>query len=175
MESFSFIVGGDLSSSKLAFACRTPRKWLLKKYHLGTPFRPDSTAKALDATLEYLDLLDKVMPRQVERILYLENPVFGRGGARATMVQSFVSGVVQACFVKAGFKVYMVNVMTWKKTACGTGKATKEEVVKAVGQRWPEVISTISLDQDIADACGVLSYGYAVQRSRNRLANEGRL
>ena len=171
-----FIVGADLSSHNLAFADTMPRDMLkrchLHKYELGSPYTPQSAGHALDATLAFLEAIDESIPYQVERLLYIESPVTARGGVKTTVVQAFVSGVVQACFVKAAFKVYLVNVMTWKKTVCGNGRASKPDVARTIKRRWPNITTA---DQDLLDACGVLLHGLAVERARTRLEASGRL
>ena len=173
LRSEPFIVGADLSSHSLAFAAGgRQRGWHLHKFDLGHPFSAQTCGTAMDATLQYLSEIDHDIPYQVERLCYIEAPVTARGGVRTTIVQAFVSGVVQACFVKAAFKVYLVNVQTWKKTVCGTGHASKADVAAAVKQRWPEIRTA---DQDILDASGVLLHGLAVERSKRRLETSGRL
>jgi Holliday junction resolvasome RuvABC endonuclease subunit len=168
-----YIVGADLSSHRLAFVGgKRQRGWNLHAYELGSPFTAQVCGRAMDSTLSFLDEIDGSIPYQVERLCYIEAPVTARGGVKTTIVQAFVSGVVQACFIKAAFKVYLVNVSTWKKTVCGNGHATKHDVAKAVKQRWPEIRTD---DQDLIDACGVLFHGLAVERSKRRLEAQGRL
>jgi Holliday junction resolvasome RuvABC endonuclease subunit len=168
-----YIVGADLSSHSLAFvAGKRQRGWNLHKYELGSPFTSQVCGRAMDSTLAFLAEIDQSIPYQVERLCYIEAPVTARGGVKTTIVQAFVSGVVQACFVKAAFRVYLVNVSTWKKTVCGNGHADKRSVAQAIKQRWPEIKTD---DQDLLDASGILLYGLAVERSKRRLETSGRL
>lgn len=172
-----FIVGADLSSSKLAFVCRHEykRNFKVAAYDLGRPFTSESCAKALDASLDYLGALDGFFSQQVERLAYIEAPVIGRGGTRTTLVQAYVSGVVQACFVRAGFSVYLVNTQTWKKVVCGNGHASKEAIAATVGQRWPTLVRIVQSDQDLIDAAGCYLYGRTVSQHRHQLEGQGTL
>jgi Holliday junction resolvasome RuvABC endonuclease subunit len=171
-----FIVGADLSSSLLAFACQLNGRMVLRKYKLGTPFNPLSCGKALDAAMEYLNDVDQALPSRVERLAYIEAPVVaGARNIQSTIKQSFVSGAVQACFVKAGFQVYTVPITTWKKIVTGSGGAKKEQIAPAVCQRYPEVTDVIRRDQDLADACGVFIYGQFVEQRRRSMEAVGRL
>lgn len=170
-----FVLGADLSSATLAFVCRHPAKakYKIGRYDLGKPYRPESCAKALHHTMEFLAELDGFIPHRVDRLAYVEAPVVGRGGSKPTMVQSFVSGVVQACLVNAGFKVYLVNNMTWKKTVCGNGRSSKEDIARVVGHRLPELFDRIKYSQDLTDAAGLCIYGSAIAASRRRMAGTG--
>lgn len=160
------ILGADLSSKYLALVARHPvtPTAAVVKYPLAdkpsTPYSPKAAAEAMDCMLEYLDTVGRMAVPGAPLMAYVEAPLVGRGGAKTTMVQSFVNGVVQACLVKAGFTVTLVNVATWKRIVCGRGDATKPDVARRVRSEWPSVGRACGTDEDLFDAAAICIYGF---------------
>lgn len=168
-----FIVGADLSSSFLAFAHQDQRTGQLVQmgYELGTPWTPRSCYRTMQQVWDYIGIVDKNSISGVNRLAYVEAPIVGRGGVRSTQVQSFISGVVQAVLVSAGFTVYLVNVQTWKRVICGNGHASKADVVAVVSRRWP---TGRNGNQDFSDAAAILAYGQTIEAHRIRGLSDAR-
>jgi Holliday junction resolvasome RuvABC endonuclease subunit len=155
------VVGIDPSSKHLACVAKHPlgHTMAMVKYTLGTKYSPQSAAEAMDSTLAFIDAIAPMAVPSAPRLAFIEAPLVGRGGVRTTMVQAYVSGVVQSCFVKAGFTVYLVNVQTWKASYCGNGHASKDDVRRAVAGRWPKAARNAGSDGDLIDAAAICDYG----------------
>lgn len=159
------IVGADLSSKYLALVAKHPvtPTAAVVKYPLGRRatdrYTPANSAEAMDCMLDYLDQIGPMAVPGAPRMAYIEAPLVGRGGAKTTVVQSYVNGVVQACFVKAGFTVELVYAQIWKKVICGNGGASKSDVGRRVRSRWPSVSRACNGDQDLTDAAAICLYG----------------
>lgn len=96
--------------------------------------------------------------------LFVESPLVGRGGARSTIVQSQMQGVILATGQRLGaIGVYEVNVQTWKKVCVGSGRADKGEVADWLSKAHPE-LSRLATSQDLVDAAAIATYGREVVR-----------
>lgn len=165
-ETNILVVGIDPSAKKIAIVAACP---LLLVSHVeafvlykGTAKQtPESLGRALDAMAQFLVWADQAAPHG-ERYAWVEDPLVGRGGVITTMKQAFVGGIIRATLVNAGFKVYGVNVSTWKKDVCGTGLAKKPDVLRCVKTQWPKVEPLIGTDGDLADAAAICLYGQSV-------------
>jgi len=114
---------------------------------LGTRMSPLVLADAHDFIVSTVD--------GEEGLVFIEEPIVGRGGVRSTMVQAYMSGAVQAAFVQCGCDVYMVNVSKWKREVIGRGNSTKEQVREfMVAAGMPD-----DLSQDAYDAGAIAVYG----------------
>jgi len=105
--------------------------------------------------------------------VWIEDPVVGRAGVHATVVQSFMSGAAQASFMSLGWQVRMVNVMVWKRDIIGHGKASKDDVAGAVATHWPDALAPINGDGDLTDAAAICLYGLRVRDVADRLGRDG--
>lgn len=108
----------------------------------------------------FLFLLDIRSPDHV----FLEAPVMGRS-VRPTIVQSYVSGMIQAVVAGTGATLVLVNNKAWKKAIVGNGNAGKEETAAALIKREPSLAAICGTDFDLFDAAGMALYGAASLRS----------
>jgi Holliday junction resolvasome RuvABC endonuclease subunit len=171
-----YICGIDPSSKSIAIVATMPavRSVYCEKFDLrvGTtgPYSPQVAAVALDVMDRFIATVPAIP--HMSRVCYLESPVIGRGGARATMVQSFVSGVIQAALASSGFTVYLVNVQVWKKVVCGNGSADKTNVARTLRQKWPKAAVAAGSDQDLFDAGAICHYGVEREAASRNLVSD---
>lgn len=59
-----------------------------------------------------------------------------------------------------GIEPVPVAISTWKKTLTGNGRATKDQVLQAVNEKFNLTLTGRKGEQDIADAIGVAYYAY---------------
>lgn len=156
----ALIVGIDPASTRLAFVAKQPLLPTVcsAKYQLGKAWSPNCAAEAMDATLDFLANLGTMSTATTPLFAFLEAPLKGPS-VQATIKQCFISGVVQACLIKAGYTVYLPHPSAWKLAVCGNGRATKADVVRTVAGRWPKLGRTIGSDEDLNDAAGLAIYG----------------
>ncbi len=156
------IVGIDPASTRLAAATvsGTPQRPLLldltKRQLTTKKWSPESTALAMDWAWDLLGHARSFGDPEV----WIEEPVVGRS-PRATVVQAFTSGAVQAALVYEGTPVSLVNVSTWKKEL-GRGSSFpsgKDAVQRLVGSQWPHAAAAADGDQDLIDAIAIALYG----------------
>jgi hypothetical protein len=172
------IVGADLSSKKVAFFALHPTLPVTRAavaiLHTSK-YSPKATTEAKHATYRFLDQLGTMCTPNTERLVFIEKPVVGRGGANTAIVQAYINGVVQQCYDEAGFMVHMVNQSTWKaflgiagaRTAQGNDKPDLVRVMKA---RFPKDVSVAGDDIDVLDAAAIARYGQDTIRKRNAMA-----
>lgn len=104
-------------------------------------------------------------------VLYIEEPVVGKGGAYATIKQSKVHGAIVAGAVAGGAQVEAVQNSTWKKTVTGKGNNSKVQVAQWVRKNWKALSALAGPDQDIIDAGCILAHGrmdYLESKNRRR-------
>lgn len=170
------VVGCDPSSKKLSFFAlqlgTDTAKLRTYTFAGKARYEPKHSEEAMTACEEFLEYIEGMTGRRDTRYLFLEEPVMGRGGARTTMIQSFSSGVIQACFVRAGFTVYLINNSTWKAWLGVAGKKTvshkpKVHIEIAMKQRFPKTAMMVGADGDLLDAAALARYGAeTVQRGQ---------
>ena len=90
--------------------------------------------------------------------IYLESPVLGVN-VHATIVQSFISGALQAGFAKNNLSITMANNTTWKKDVTGKGNHKKDEVSNWVKENHLSNYKILGEDQDLIDAYCIMLYG----------------
>jgi Holliday junction resolvasome RuvABC endonuclease subunit len=149
------VYGFDLSSRKVAGI-------LLRGE--GEPEAFAMTTKKLESRAKELFSLwrqiDDLLTQNEPEYVYIEAPVVGRGGARPTILQSQVDGLVQSAAVKSSaVGVYSVNNKTWKKAVVGNGNATKQDTSAWLAKDHPVLSELAGDDQDLVDAAGVAVYG----------------
>ena len=152
------IVGCDPSSKKLVFTIQSNGVFehFTEVIAKGTEkYAPSHAFKARMATRSVIESLDRMGGH-----LFIENPVVGRGGVYPTMVQSFISGVVQSEFIEAGFAVHLTPIGTWKSRIVGAGNAKKDDVAEWARVNAPSAWRTG--DQDIMDSTAICVYGHHV-------------
>lgn len=106
-------------------------------------------------------------------VIWIEEPLVGRGGAHPTIVQSFISGAAQAAWGKLGWDVRLVNVSVWKRRVVGTGGANKDDIGHCVAERWPAGSRAASGDGDLIDAAAIALYGRDVHAVAAQLGMAG--
>lgn len=164
------VVGIDPSSKKLAVTLFLPETLEAKSisYKLRQKSNDTYSPKVAHTSFSTVEMMvHKFHLRGRDTRVYMEAPVVGRGGAKSTMVQSYVSGAVQAAFLSLGIPVSLVNVSVWKKDVTGSGAATKDAIASAVHMKLVDMglnylWRNIEGDQDMIDSVGVMLYGYRV-------------
>jgi Holliday junction resolvasome RuvABC endonuclease subunit len=102
--------------------------------------------------------------------VFIELPVFGRGGPGSTIPQARVNGAITAGAIAGGAEVIDVNNSHVKKVTVGKGNATKDDIRDWVEVVWPELFEQISKDQDLCDASMIYIYGRGIVTKRDRIA-----
>lgn len=92
-------------------------------------------------------------------VLWIEEPVVGKGGAYATIKQSKVHGAIVAGAVAGGAEVDTVQNSTWKKTVTGKGNNSKVQVAQWVRKNWKTLSTLAGPDQDLIDAGCIMAHG----------------
>ena|SRR3990167_7866 len=163
------ILGVDLSSKKIALA-------FLSVVEVVSPKTQETREKLVwrhekliingkgiytpEVALQAAETLPTVLQGQLPGVAWIEYPCVGVGGPRSTIVQAFVSGVVQSELVKFGWKVNFVNVQTWKKEVIGKGSSSKEQVQSTIDHVFTKAkIKELNSDQDLYDASAIALYG----------------
>ena len=158
------IIGIDPSSRKLAMVAQADgnrdihivSEALVPKDSRGGT--PAACLRAYDLVGSFVLMLQTVY-RTRNICAYLEAPIVGRGGARTTMVQSFVSGAIQASLQSHEIPVTLVYPGSWKKLVVGHGNATKETVSQHLRGVWPALMERAKRDQDVIDAACICLFG----------------
>lgn len=163
------VVGIDPSSKHIALVAKHPvtPTGMVWKGDIRTgkgAYKPEVAAEAMYQMQEALGQVAAMAGGNIGRVAYVEAPLVGRGGAKSTMVQAYINGVIQACLIQAGFKTYLVNVQTWKSAVCGNGHADKADVQRLVKARWPSIGRACGSDSDKNDAAAICIYGEDVRR-----------
>lgn len=163
------VIGGDLSSKRLAFAVdygdgRVDLHLLDKLM----PF-PHGPHKALWWVVkEFNHLYDQ------GALVVLEEPVKGIN-VRSTIVQAYVNGSVQAAFVSLGAEVTLINNTVWKSEVIGSGHASKNQIAEWVRTQRPELFERASQyrePQDLLDAIGIAAYARVLGDRSRRVLDE---
>lgn len=167
------VLGVDPSSKKLAgIATPTsgnaePLTWLVKLSD-----KLDIELRCLQAFWASRAVTERIRRRYgVDEIgVFIEDPLVGRGGARATIVQSKVQGAAAAGFMAGGADwVRGGNASHVKKEVIGKGNADKDEIMAWVLDTWPEIHAAIDGDQDLADATMHWHHGLMTMRKAKLL------
>lgn len=159
------IAGIDPSAKKIAIVAQVTTlqinhafSWPL--YLKGeTKQTVESLGRAVEGMERFLSWADMACPDPDQRFVWVEDPLIGRGGPVTTMKQSYVGGIVRGLLVRSSFRVYGVNVSSWKSQVCGDGRADKRMVALAVGRRWPKIRGLVGDDGDLTDAAAICLYG----------------
>lgn len=153
----TIVVGMDPSSRKLAMVYARYDK--PEELHKKVFSLPQSVIPALALAYKVIRRFMKSLTDKGYRVvLYIEEPVVGKGGAYATIKQSKVHGAVIAGAVAGGAVCESVNVGTWKKVVVQKGNASKVQVAQHVRKHWRNLSSLAGPDQDLIDAGCIYSY-----------------
>lgn len=166
--SATVVIGIDPSSKKLALVItkngRSPR--------LITRTLPDAP---LDVKADWAErhcrrLAAPYVKAGFRVIAFVEDPVVGRGGAHATIVQATVRGGILVGLRRAGVtEIHGVNNQRWKKAVCGNGGIGKPQIKKYVYKTWPRVWDMANGDEDLCDAACINAYGQQVISLEERI------
>ena len=162
------IIGADLSSRTLAFVDED------ESVKLGVPKSMRDRSEILQEL--FLMTIGYLSGKGGEEKFYLfvEDPVVGRGGSRATILQSQVHGVVLTVAVQSGsLGVYGVNNKTWKRSVVGNGNATKDEVTDWLRANHPALAKRAGEDQDLVDASCIYLHGRGIIQQGERISSLG--
>lgn len=162
------VMGIDPSSRKLvAVSSRGPK----------SSFRIDTRKLSEDHVLgagQAYEWMDQISGEIIDGLdddlcVYLEAPVLGVGGPRATITQSQIGGALMAALSRRRVPVTMVNNQSWKKRVCGRGNIDKKEVAARMASIWPDLVKEANGDQDVVDAGAINLFGWHVVKLRSRL------
>jgi Holliday junction resolvasome RuvABC endonuclease subunit len=153
------VMGIDPSSKLLA------RVTTFDGSNVEVEVRPLPSTKGIErrCAIAYLWLGKRVRQLKAEGHIvhvFIEQPVGGRGGAHATIVQSQVNGALLAAALIAGAdSVVLVNNKRWKKVIIGNGNASKPMVTTWARECWRAVYDMAPGTQDVHDAAAIHQYG----------------
>lgn len=152
-----FIVGSDLSATSIALVWNNPDGKLdCKKWKLADASGPEVLVYALRALNRWHRKYTDSEARN--KWCFIEHPVVaGSRNIRATIVQSYMNGIVQASFYGEGYTTSLLSPAEWKK-AIGIGGSANKEAVTAWAQDAVPEIATRN-DQDLNDAAGIWTAG----------------
>lgn len=157
------VIGIDPSSKKIAVVIADKDGFRAIEQQLPVKESDKYTAYNSHMALTFCTwLFDTVLDPESTHV-YLEAPVLaGRGKAnpQAMLPQAFVSGVIQATAMDAGFVgVTMVAPGSWKKVVVGNGSATKPQVGRNLRRRRPDLWRICYQSGDLKDAGSICLYG----------------
>lgn len=161
------VLGIDPSSYKIAVVATndTDVDYNLHVVHLSKARKPLACTQAFN----FIDaLMDTYSDGEV--LAYLEAPVLGRGGARATIPQSMIDGAIITAFALRNVPVVLVNNKKWKKVVCLNGNSNKLMIASTVKQIWPKLYEEVDGDQDLLDAACINRYGVSLAAIATRVA-----
>lgn len=161
------IVGIDPSSMHLACTVVRPKMGELvvawgKKYDLRKPGKGWEPQGAGEILYIIEHLFNDSIGLGPDDVVWLEEPVMGKS-VRPTIVQSYVSGMVQGTVARTGARIHLVNNKTWKKVVVGNGNASKEDTTAFLKRHFPSCVRICGADQDLYDAAGLAIYGAATE------------
>lgn len=159
------VIGVDPASTKLAFVALFHGQHRVAFYNRIGSSGAGASAAGWGHAQYFVETIKSIWPNS-DIVCFVEQPVLGRGGVRATMVQAFTSGAVQGALYDAGCDVHLANPSTWKKRVVGKGNATKDDVSKWLRSRWPSLHTQAGGNQDIVDASCIAIYGQQICRER---------
>src|ERR1043165_317116 len=94
--------------------------------------------------------------------LYLESPVFARGGLKALLPLGQIQGVLAAGALSGGANVTQVTPPQWKKKGIGNGAASKLKIKMYLKKSWSAFYLESGGDIDVCDAGAIAVYGRAL-------------
>jgi Holliday junction resolvasome RuvABC endonuclease subunit len=160
------IIGVDPSSLTIAVAVSTANGRV--RYTAKSDLRKKGSAWEPQKAIEVFRVVDNMLCDTIglgdEDTVYCEAPVMGRS-VLPTIVQSYVSGIIQTVVSAAGSRIILVNNKQWKKTVVGNGNAKKEQTIAALREQQPGIERLCGDDDDLYDAAGLALFGAFTERS----------
>lgn len=158
------VIGCDPSSRKLAFYITQVNKpegiplsiILRAEKDIYTPL---SAALAMEACDKALSMAEQYTTPGMRSYLFIEEPVVAKGGVRSSLVQAYINGTVQGCFVKAGFVVDIIHVSTWKSSLGIPTTGGKPQVLASMEALYPQDVVVCDGDGDVLDAAALARFG----------------
>lgn len=151
--------GIDYSLTAPALAVLSSEGQLLHTQHWASqPPHINHTHRTIWLANEITTSILNYQPKTV----WIEDFAFSANG-KITMIAEGV-GVLKSFLVTNGIEVVPVAISTWKKTISSNGRATKEQALQAVNEKFNLNLSGRKGEQDIADAIGVAYYAYTQGR-----------
>ena len=170
------VVGVDLSTKNMAYTRMVYDDESAEYFGQGycwvstASFSLGTDTYSPQTCLNAYNLANEILSDEfTELVVYLESPIVHSKFAQAVLPLGGVSGAFQAGCVGRGFEVRMVPAPSWKKTLCGNGHATKEDVKRAVEGKFPDVarhVQNSKFVQDCYDSYGVAVYGCEAEHDR---------
>lgn len=154
------IIGIDPSSRKLASVSATlgqEQDYVIDTIALFPKDRPRSCAVAA----KWMRYLIAKQHETVDDVyVFIEAPVLGRGGARATIPQAQVGGCLLGAAYASGAKdIVLVNNQRAKREIVGKGNASKDDIKAWTRLVWPAVFKEAGADQDVCDSAMIYAFG----------------
>lgn len=172
--SMTVVIGIDPSSKKLAFVItkngRSPRV-----VTRSLPDPSDHATKADWAERHTRRVASPYVKKGYRVVVFLEEPVVGRGGAYTTIIQATVGGGILVGAKRAGVKeIHRVNNQRWKKSVVGNGGVDKAKIKQHVAKVWPVVYEMSkgpkgAADSDVCDAACINLHGQKVLKMEDRI------
>lgn len=164
----SVVIGIDPSSRKLAAVVSV----IGDESNVQTITKPlpqDKPAACLLA-FEWARTLVESNQDRGDVYVFIELPVFGRGGPGSTIPQAQINGALLAGAQMAGAEVVPVNNSRVKKEVVGRGNANKDDIRQWVHDEWNDLYVKIEKDQDLCDSAMIYQYGTQIVVRRDKIA-----
>lgn len=156
-------VGLDYSLTAPALAVLSLDGQLHHTQHWANqPIHSSHTHRTIWLAKEITTAILKFNPKTV----WIEDYAFSANG-RITAIAEGV-GVLKSFLVTNGVEVVPVPISTWKKALTDNGRATKDQVLQAVNEKFNLNLTGRKGEQDIADAIGVAYYAYCAYTQGRR-------
>lgn len=159
------IIGIDPSSKKVAATITVDEKQLF----MDVCQLPEAIEDACHQAFIYTQNLVTRYGGKNEVVVFVEEPVLGRGGAWTTIRQSQIRGCIIGGARSMGSAVYGVNNQRWKKEVLGAGNIRKDQIPIYVKELWPNAFEMAGKDGDLIDSACINRYGSHVLNLRERI------
>lgn len=160
----NYVIGVDPSSQRLAVSVLRDGRAVSSEWR---PLPEDKSFMCFKA-MKYIDLTCrkwglKAASEGVQLHFFIEEPVVGRGGAYATIVQAKVNGACLAGAIASGHPktVETVNNSTWKKNVLGSGNYPKNKIGDWLKTHWPAAYKLCDTPDEY-DAMCIAAYGNGI-------------
>jgi Holliday junction resolvasome RuvABC endonuclease subunit len=161
------VIGVDPSSRKLAAVISVIGDEPNVRYL--TKALPQDKPVACLMAFEWMRALIEEESKRGEVCVFIELPVFGRGGPGSTIPQAQINGAIIAGAQIAGADVSLVNNARVKKEVVGKGNASKDDIRVWVKEAWPKLYAKIEKDQDLCDSAMIYVYGKRTVELRDKI------
>lgn len=156
------VIGLDPSSRRQALVIL--RRGRFDTKIINVPKETVDRASALNYLFQHFMVVFKeIADESDDTYLFIEAPVMGKAGIKATVVQAQAHGVIQAVALQCGVTaVYTVNNKTWKKDVIGNGNSSKDDVRSWLQEERPRLYQVCGGDRDLVDAACIGLYGQQI-------------